>query len=97
MSKKTKTCNVTITALKKDGVIGYTATIDQHGPAVPYKLTDARSKRLKRYTAKTSAKRAALSNIDARTSSGEPGRAFRYAGDLVWFTPAGHRIVVSYK
>lgn len=78
---KRKPCRVEITQVThKDNVgysqKGYIVSIDKPGSPVPYKLMDAHSKRVKRYSARKSAKRGALRNLKAFLHS----KAFNGAG-----------------
>lgn len=47
-----------------------------------------------RYTDKRNCMRGALRKLDARTSSGYPGRPFCYTGGYTWFTPEGRMILI---
>lgn len=67
----------------------YVVTVDKVGPGPDITIQE-------RYTKKWSAVRRALSELDARTSSGISGRRWRYAGGYTWYTPKGNPIIVIY-
>lgn len=78
--KKPVVVHITKTRHKKQP---YTFSVDTAGPDLTKKT---------RYTDAYSAKRAALSLLDARNSSGIAGRTWRYSGGYAWFTPKGRPI-----
>ena len=69
----------------------FLVTINPHGPAEPYKLSQ-------RYATKATARRGALRQLNACTHPNKyDGRPYNYQVSLIWQTHKGERITITYK